>query len=237
MSPVDCLLDPINLRRDVRNVSISQFRTHLKAGQAVYDIGCGARPFKAPVQALGATYTGVDIADGFYDPALIDLVGSAYDVPIADASADALISCQVMEHLERPRDALCEARRILKPGGVMFLSFPFLYPMHAAPRDFFRYTEFGMASLLREHGFEIVETQRIGGFWYVCGLWMGIYLQMFDRGILAKIFLIRALSGLFKWLCLGFHGLEGAGLRLAKKDEGAVRKNWTVNYVLVVRKT
>lgn len=232
----DFLLDPINLRRDVRRLSVAQFSRWLEAGHLVYDIGCGAKPFKTPVEALSAVYTGVDIADGFYDPALIDLIGSAYAVPIPDESADALISCQVMEHLERPQDALLEARRILKPGGMMFLSFPFLYPMHAAPRDFFRYTEFGMATLLKEHGFEVSETRRLGGFWYACGLWTGLYLQTFDRGILRKTFVIRAISGLFKWLCLGLHGLEGAALRLLKKDVDALRRDWTVNYVLVVRK-
>lgn len=233
----DCLLDPINLRRDVRGVSAGQFKTWLKAGQTVYDIGCGARPFKAPVEALGAVYTGVDIADGFYNPALIDLVGSAYDVPVSAETVDAVISCQVMEHLERPQDALSEARRILKPGGLMFLSFPFLYPMHAAPRDFFRYTEFGMGALLREQNFEILDVRRIGGFWYLCGLWTGLYLQTFDRGLVRKIFLVRALSGLVKWIFRALHELEGAALRAMKKDVAASRRNWTANYVMVVRKT
>jgi len=42
----------------------------------------------------------------------------------------------------------------------MFISFPFLYPLHVAPHDFFRYTSHGFEALCRRHGFEIVEEHR-----------------------------------------------------------------------------
>jgi ubiquinone/menaquinone biosynthesis C-methylase UbiE len=50
--------------------------------------------------------------------------GSAYAAPFRSASADVLLCCETLEHLERPEVALAEAFRILKPGGRALLSVP-----------------------------------------------------------------------------------------------------------------
>jgi len=42
-----------------------------------------------------------------------------------DASIDAYVSCEVIEHIPSPRDALCEAARVLRSGGIFIATFPF----------------------------------------------------------------------------------------------------------------
>ena len=229
-------LNPIELRRDVRNWLQNYFLKYMTPQMEVYDVGCGDKPFAAFLSGKVKSHIGVDIENGFYDRKHIDLIGSAYNVPTENNTADAVISSQVIEHLNDPRAAIKETARILKEGGLFFLSFPFIYPIHALPHDYFRYTEFAADTMLKEQGFEILEQQRIGGFWYCAGLFTGMYLKAFDRGILKKIYIVKALSCLIKWICFGLHKLEACGLRFGGKDISDFRKVWTVDYVLVARK-
>ncbi len=230
-------LNPIDLRRDVRQAHERHFARHLKPGMKVFDIGCGSKPFAGTVEEKTGHYAGVDVADGFYDQEHIDLVGSAYAIPVADGEADALISCQVIEHLEEPEKALAECRRALRDEGFLFLSFPFLYPQHAVPRDYFRYTEYIIAPLLARHGFRILEQERLGGFWYDAGVCAGVYLQSFNRGPLKRFHVVRALTCLVKWFFLALHGAEGLLLDALEKDKASLRQVWTANYVIVAQKS
>ena len=227
---------PFVARIDIRAVLVEFFARYLKPEMTVYDIGCGSKPFQDALNGRVEKYIGVDVEDGFYDSSHIDLVGSAYNVPIPDGTADAVISCQVIEHLERPFDAFRETGRNLKENGILLLSFPFLYPIHAAPRDYFRYTEFAVISLLNENGFEILEQRRIGGFWYCAGLFIGMYLKAFDRGVIKKIRLVKVLTFIIQWLLFIAHSLEGLLFDLFKKDKSAMRSLWTANYVVAARK-
>lgn len=230
------LFDVITLRKDVRKTMVSYFDTYLTQDMCIYDIGCGDKPFSDVLSGKVKEHIGVDIEDGFYDKKHIDLIGSAYAVPVEDGVADVIISTQVIEHLERPQDALQEAARILKKDGLLLISFPFLYPIHADPQDFTRFTEFAMEGHLKKHGFSIVEQTRIGGFWYIAGIYLHMYLKTFDRSFLKKFHIIRAVSYIVLWIMTQIHRLEGFIVRKAGKNPQEFRRKWTVNYVLVARK-
>lgn len=226
----------IDARRDLHENLIRFFDQYLTSDMDVYDIGCGFKPFADILKGKVKSHVGVDIEDGFYDASHIDLVGTAYEVPVENGVADAIISSQVLEHLERPVDATKEAARILKKDGVMLLSFPFLYPMHAEPHDYSRITEFNIEKILSDEGFEILETKRIGGFWYLAGIFTGIYLQPINRGVLKKTKIAVAFLWLIRWVFYLIHSFEGTVLKLLKKSPENLRKKWTVNYVIVARK-
>src|SRR6185437_5387730 len=63
---------------------------------------------------------------------------------------------EVLEHLERPGDAVAECFRLLEPGGHLMATTPLFWPVHDA-RDFYRYTPQGLRYLLETAGFEAVE--------------------------------------------------------------------------------
>lgn len=85
-----------------------------------------------------------------------DVFGSAEALPLADESCDAVACFEVLEHVENPSRAIHEAVRVLRRGGIYVISAPFLYPLHDRPRDFRRYTPFGLRRSLTAAGLEVI---------------------------------------------------------------------------------
>ncbi len=235
MFSLEKIMRPIDVRREVRTCVSSMFK-YFRANMDIYDIGCGNKPFSKELEELGCRCIGVDIADGFYDSRKIDVIGSAYSVPVDNCSADAVLSIQVIEHLERPGDALLEAHRLLKPNGMMIVSFPFLYPIHAAPEDYMRYTHYYLSSAAKKHGFELLEQHELKGFWYMSGMNAGLYFQSFNRGVFRRSGLVSLMIAVIQWQCLGLHYIEEVLFKLVKRNVDEFRKTWTVNYLFVLRK-
>ena len=64
---------------------------------------------------------------------------------------------EVMEYIHNPYQAIQNINRFLKRGGILYISFHFVYPMHnPAHEDCLRYTRFGCMRLLEKNGFEII---------------------------------------------------------------------------------
>lgn len=125
------------------------------------DVGCGRMPYRSLFDV--DEYVGLDIdteesrrrgvADHFYD-------GKAF--PFADASFDAVLCNQVLEHVFNPDEFLGELSRVLKPGGRLLLTVPFVWDEHEQPFDYARYSSFGLRALLERHGFRITVQQKLG---------------------------------------------------------------------------
>lgn len=120
----------------------------------VLDVGCGSRPYEALFHA--SEYVGLEIdspeararggADRYYDGTTL---------PFPDASFDSVICNEVLEHVFAPDRFLAELLRVLKPRGILFLTVPFAWDEHEQPRDYARYSSFGLQDLLTRNGFEI----------------------------------------------------------------------------------
>lgn len=130
----------------------------LRPNTKVLDIGAGLRidaergnqedQNRAWIKPLLAQvdYKVMDQVDTYHP----DMVGDVMAIPLADASWDAIVCLAVLEHVPRPWDAMNEMFRVLKPGGLLLVYVPFLYPYHAMRGyygDYFRYTEDGIRSL------------------------------------------------------------------------------------------
>ena len=53
------------------------------------------------------------------------VLGDLYRLPFEDASFDAAVSSEVLEHLETPASALSELARVIRPGGILVVSTPY----------------------------------------------------------------------------------------------------------------
>ncbi len=91
------------------------------------DVPCGAGSFAAHLAALGMNVTAIDVAavePFLFDPKLRVLADVNAGLPLPDASQDALITIEGIEHLENPSFFLRECARVTKPNGWIFLSTP-----------------------------------------------------------------------------------------------------------------
>jgi SAM-dependent methyltransferase len=114
-----------------------------------------------------------------YDKTVPVVLGDITDLKYPDSSFDAYISLGVIEHFEHgPEKALAEAHRILKPGGLAFVTTPYLtvfrrlvaHPLRSLffltrtlrgkPRYYweYRFTGKELRNYLEQAGFEIIYT-------------------------------------------------------------------------------
>lgn len=132
------------------------------------DVGCGNAPYKKMLLQNAAKYIGVDSGEArksFFANEGGDFVdGEATALPFADGSIDTVILTQVIEHLSLPSLALVQANRVLKRGGTLIVSAPFIYHAHGVPHDYWRFSEAGLKNMLEICGFEVQKTARQGGF-------------------------------------------------------------------------
>jgi SAM-dependent methyltransferase len=128
----------------------------------VLDAGSGRGAWRDVIRSGGAEYESIDLAPRGGDrPTWIGDVMRMPQVP--DGRYDAVVSHQVLEHLPRPWEALAEFHRVLRPGGMLVISVPHLSRRHELPHDYFRFTQEGMASVLRDAHFENIVVQPVGG--------------------------------------------------------------------------
>lgn len=144
----------------------------------VLDVGCGERPYEDLFS--GCTYWGLNYGTEHASP---DLVGSALALPIRDAGVDVVFATQVIEHLPDPWKFLAECARVLRPGGRLVLTGPLYWPLHEEPHDYFRFTKYGFAELVRRFGLELLELREDGGNWAMIGQAVALNLPAWLRPV------------------------------------------------------
>lgn len=151
------LFSPNYLIRSRLHRRIAALAPHIKG--RVLDFGCGSKPYESLFGAA-SHYVGVDIARGAGSRA--DLIYDGRRLPFADASFDAIVCFEVLEHLFEPELLLPELQRVLRPGAPLLLSLPFAWEEHEVPYDCARYTRYGLAHLLRRHGWQLQQLDTSG---------------------------------------------------------------------------
>jgi len=141
------------------------------------DIGCGTKPYEELYTPYVTYSLGVDHTESIHGLSRIDVAATAYAIPVKEASFDTVLLTAVLEHLEEPETALTEMFRILKPGGTLILSVPLFWHLHEEPRDFYRYTKYGLSYLLTKAGFKTLQLKSLSGFWVTFGAEFVSYLS------------------------------------------------------------
>lgn len=88
-------------------------------------------------------------------------------IPVDDNTFDGAICSEVLEHVPDPKTVLREAYRVLRPGGILLLCVPFMFPIHPGPCDYGRYTDFYWKTVLEEIGFSDIVIEKQGLFFSV----------------------------------------------------------------------
>ena len=129
----------------------------------------------------------------------------------------------MLEHLEEPEAAVRECARILKAGGIAIYSVPFIWHLHEEPRDFFRYSRYGLKHLFEKSGFEVVEMIPLSGFWVTFGQMFAYVLQRWNRRWVRRTGLVTAAQFAVQWTAKGLDRID--------RDT-----RWTWMYLLAARR-
>ena len=140
------------------------------AGECQYKKHCGHLKYVAQDNAVYDGKGDSGLQTGSWDFSQVDIVSDILDIPEPDASFDAVLCTEVLEHLPDPVRALDEMARLLRPGGTFIVTAPFWSLTHFAPyhyaTGFNRYFyEFHLGRL----GFDIVEMTPNGNFFECVG--------------------------------------------------------------------
>jgi SAM-dependent methyltransferase len=166
-----------------RHEAAYQHASGLIRDLTVVDVGCGEGYGTDRLATAARAIVGID-----YDATAIAHAGAAYPrarfargnlaaLPVRSAVADAVVTLQVIEHVWNHREFLSECRRVLRPGGLLYVTTPnrlTFSPGLDQPANLFHTKEFTAAELttmLADSGFRVAQ---------VCGLHAGSRLAALD---------------------------------------------------------
>lgn len=136
-----------DLRAKIVRRELDKFLARHRSDAKILDIGSGNSSYNR----YFPNRIGLDI-DPSRKP---DVIGDAHNLPFKDGEVEAVLSTDVCEHLKDPVKAVSEIHRVLKPGGMVIFTTRFIFPIHDAPGDYWRFTKYGIRELFKD--FEIIE--------------------------------------------------------------------------------
>jgi SAM-dependent methyltransferase len=153
----------------------------------VLDVGgkkAGKRGYFHPPMENVASWEYANIDPSVYP----DFVCDAASIPVCDGTYDWVVLTEVLEHVADPEAVLFECCRVLRIGGTIVASMPFLYPVHADPHDFRRWTPAMIRRAFVAAGFDVRELSPRGGVVAVVLDLVNYYSDRPDLSLCGKIF-------------------------------------------------
>lgn len=153
-------VNPCYLIRRTISEAVQENGPYLKG--KILDYGCGSKPYEQFFEST--SYIGVDIETSGHPASgkQADVFFDGTNLPFEDEEFDGVLASEVFEHVFNIHACLSEIARVMKPGGFLLATCPFVWPLHEQPYDFARYTPWALQQLLREAGFNIIKIERRG---------------------------------------------------------------------------
>ena len=186
----------------------------------IVDYGCGTAPYAHLFQKKASRYIKIDI--GRNKNADIS-VKEDRAIPLKSATADLILSTQVLEHVNNVELYLSECHRILKKNGWLILSTHGIWQFHPSPRDFQRYTAPGLKSVIRKFNFRILK------FYSLLGPFASVtqFTLLLIAGRLGgKNFIFRFLLAIFSLVANQIIWIENKIFPADKNSDSAVYLLW-----------
>lgn len=177
------------IRREIYNAI--RRNAHYMEGKML-DFGCGTKAYASLFEV--EEHIGVDLAvnEGHQNPlSKVDVFYNGTTLPFEASYFDAVYSSEVVEHIFNLPEILFELNRVLRVGGKLLFTFPFVWPEHEAPHDFARYTTYGAKHLFEQNGFRLIKLEkRLNFFQTMMQLWAAFfYYHLFPKSKLLKALL------------------------------------------------
>lgn len=162
----------------------------------ILDLGCGSKPYSALF--AGNDYIGIDVHDSGHKNSSKDndVFFDGKNIPFANSSFDIVICTQVLEHAQDPEILIHEASRVLKSGGIFYVTCPMVWQEHEIPYDFRRYTQYGLRSILENKNLKVEKIVSTNGVFSTSGQLLSSFLfEIVGKNLLFRI--IMAISFCF----------------------------------------
>ncbi len=203
------------------------------AGSLVLDVGAGESRWRDGFEH--AHYVALDfgLGDPTWDYSALDLVADAQALPIESCRVDAVVCTHVLEHVTDPQCVISEMARVLKPGGVLYLTVPQNAGEHQRPHDYFRFTSYALQLMLARAGLDVVSVEPLGGFFVYLGTQIAFVPKYLFSGVRTRagrwalrpveIAAVVLLGGLIPAICYSLDPLDK-------------RRDLTLGYAAVARR-
>ena len=174
------------------------------------DVGCGGKPYKKYIGSK-CSWIGLDLEEN--EVADIKVQRNDQKWPLDSSQFDYVLCTEVLEHCLFPEEVINEITRVLKPSGRLFLTTPFMYPVHGAPSDYRRFTPHYFQELLK--GMQIDEIRFLGGAGTVFATsflnWIEYQCQIVPNYAKVRVFLLPlwlALAAVLNFVALVLDRLD-----------------------------
>lgn len=118
--------------------------------QRLLDLGCGTQPYAQYYADRADRIVALDHDVRQRPRSGVFVRGSADRLPFGARTFETVLCTEVLEHVPDPQTAVRECARVIVPGGVLILTVPFLHGLHEIPRDYFRFTRWGLLALFEK---------------------------------------------------------------------------------------
>lgn len=169
--------------------SVKDFLRNIPKGALIINLGSGSNIIRDDVINLDSyPYPGVKI------------VSDVHKLPFKDASVDVVVAESLLEHVKNPEAVVKEIYRVLKPGGTIYITTPFIIGFHSSPDDYYRWTYSGLRILFKD--FKEIELGSAVGptvaFTYILREWLAVFFSFNSAYIyqLVTLFLMFILAPL-----------------------------------------
>jgi len=171
------------------------FLEGLPSGAQILDLGCGNGPYWHLNPSLN--WVGVDVIE---TPRTSVVVKTGESLPFEKDTFDFVLCTQVLEHIDDNQFMIDQIERVMKPGGLLLVNVPFLYPLHGLPWDYHRITPERLGVILQN--FHIDKILTCGGIGSsISTLWNNFW-QDWGHSSFHRRAIFIALWPLFLFSCL-----------------------------------
>ncbi|MCU0433979.1 MAG: methyltransferase domain-containing protein [Bacteroidia bacterium] len=191
------------------------------------DVGCGDVPYYIFYKDIVSETICVDWGNSRLDISHLDFEADLNEGLgfLESNSFDTVLCSDVLEHIRKPELLFSEMIRILKPGGHLILTVPFLYWLHETPHDHHRYTEYKLKDFCATNNAEAVELFPYGGL-------PEVLFDLVSKGYRFGNFPMQK-PFFFFW---NGWGKFLSRRRFVKKISERTKRTFPLGYVLVARK-
>ncbi|MFN8713993.1 MAG: methyltransferase domain-containing protein [Bacteroidota bacterium] len=191
------------------------------------DVGCGDVPYYLFYKDSVSETICIDWGNSGHNISHLDYEADLNEgLGFIDTNTfDTVICSDVLEHIRKPEFLFAEMIRVLKPGGHLILTVPFLYWLHEIPHDHHRYTEFKLRDFCSSNNAEVTELFAYGG-------WPEVVFDMISKGYRYSNFPMQKMFFFF-WNGMGKFLSRRS---FVKRISANTRKTFPLGYVLVARK-